>query len=556
MVKHEAAKKGVAEANIPSKPGTRAKADENDVSEPTLYRKYRPALLHDVRGQDHIVTVLRNALASGKVAHAYLFAGPRGTGKTTIARILSKRLNCEHPNGEDACGKCARCVAAVANASLDIVEIDAASNRGIDEIRALKERIRLAPTAGKYKIYIVDEVHMLTKEAFNALLKTLEEPPAHAIFVLATTELQKVPDTIRSRCQTFLFRRAPVPLLEERLRTIAKAEGMTIEDDALLLIAQHSDGCFRDAESLLGQIAGVSRDTITAADTALLLGIAGFEVIQSFVERLLERDARAALETIHDIERRGVLLARFADDATRYLRALASVAAAGIHSEAFAPTVEEGLRRQAARAGTEHSVRLLRLFLRAKTEMRDTDDAELPLALAILEWCGEHSAGTPPGGNRAVREPARPQARATRAAAAAPEPAREQENAALFGKVTAAWPTFLERSVRLNPLLLSTLQACIPSTVRGKTLYLVTKYSLYQDRMSDDAVRRALEDLLAEIVGASVLLRTVLERDAVGLGLPEGQQIATPTPAHAPATNAGTITDALSIFGGELVGKS
>ncbi len=235
----------------------------------TLYRKYRPQRMEEVSGQEHVLAVLKNAITEGRVAHAYLFSGPRGTGKTTIARILAKRLNCQESNGTEPCGKCPQCVAHANRANLDLIEIDAASNRGIDEIRALKDRIGLAPASGKYKVYIVDEVHMLTKEAFNALLKTLEEPPSHAIFILATTELHKVPETIKSRCQTFLFKRASVQQLIERLNKISKSEEIEIDEAALRLIAHHSEGCYRDAESLLGQVLSLKTNKITKNDVAV-----------------------------------------------------------------------------------------------------------------------------------------------------------------------------------------------------------------------------------------------------------------------------------------------
>ena len=534
-------------------------------NEPTLYRKYRPQVLSEVLGQEHVVTVLRNALTDQKVAHAYLFAGPRGTGKTTVARILAKRLNCEQPKGADPCGTCGHCEASLKQADLDLIEIDAASNRGIDEIRALKERIRLAPTSGPYKVYIVDEVHMLTKEAFNALLKTLEEPPPHALFILATTELHKVPDTIRSRCQTFLFRRAPVALLCERLTAIAAKEDVDMDTEAMRLVAHHSDGCFRDAESLLGQVMASTEGRIEVRDVEMLLGITGFETVQTLVDHLLTKNARSALELVHAVADRGISLRRFADDITRYLRALASFSAAGVHSESFAPTVEAHLRRQAERAETAACIALLRLFLRAKTEMRDATYEEMPLELAILEWC----AGSPPSdhpeapGSKenesvqsektaiTVRTPAdeRPPRRRERAS--------EENDVALFEKVSSLWHTFLRESARLNPLLLSTLEACVPVAVRGNMLYLVTAYSLYRDRISDQGVRTPLEDLLGTLSGQRLLLRVVHKDESVSLGLPEPQpeRLKAFAATHEVSGERNLTADALSVLGGEVLGS-
>jgi DNA polymerase-3 subunit gamma/tau len=541
-------------------------------NEVTLYRKYRPQALGDVLGQDHVVTVLRNALAEEKVSHAYLFAGPRGTGKTTVARILAKRLNCERPQGAEPCGTCSHCEASRQHADLDLIEIDAASNRGIDEIRALKERIRLAPTSGRYKVYIVDEVHMLTKEAFNALLKTLEEPPHHAIFILATTELQKVPDTIRSRCQTFLFRRAPVALVEQRLAHIANREGCDIEKEAVFLIASHSEGCFRDAESLLGQVLSVREGTITARDVEKLLGITGFEIVQTLVDHLIAKDARAALELVQMVADRGVSLRRFTEDVTRYLRALTSFSAAGIHGESFAPSVEAHLLTQAEHGDAGTFLWMLRLFLRAKTEMRDATYEELPFELAILEWCQPAlpSSPTPPEKQQEKEESGAEQLRKPALAPATAEAREEhrekpsgsspppENNVALFEKVTSLWQPLLEESARLNPLLVSTLEACVPVAVRGNILYLVTSYPLYRDRISDKGVRTPLEDALGTLLGERLLLRVVHKNDTAALGLPEPQPrkspvVRTAVPRGEKEAERSITSEALSIFGGELL---
>lgn len=543
--------------------------------EGVLYRKHRPQTLSAVLGQDHVVTVLTNALTEGRVAHAYLFAGPRGTGKTTVARILAKRLNCRKPRGTDPCGSCARCVAFAASSDLDLIEIDAASNRGIDEIRALKERIRLSPAAGAYKVYIVDEVHMLTKEAFNALLKTLEEPPAHAIFILATTDLHKVPDTIRSRCQTFQFRRAPVLLIEQRLADLARAEGATVEDEARSLIALHSEGCFRDAESILGQALATPGKAVTAQDVQQLLGVTGFTTVQTLVARLLEQDALAALTLLRDVSEQGASLRVFADDVTRYLRAATSYAAAGVHSETFSPAVEEGLRVQAV-AGSLTLLRLLRLFLRAKTELRDSLYEELPLELAVIEWCEQKDAPSRPVSGEALTAAAVSVVSAPAASAPAPpregdaltlsshngtrpEPAhanaKQPDNPTLYEKVRSVWQSFLERSVTLNPLLLSTLEACVPVAVRGNTLYLVTTFSLYKERLTDMGVRSPLEDELESLLGEKLLLRVVDAKETLAMGLPEPQpqHSSSRTPAQDAPEPQSITADVVSLFGGEVV---
>ena len=292
-----------------------------------LYGKWRPRGFDEVVGQDHVVATLRNALATNKVAHAYLFAGPRGTGKTTTARILAKAVNCGDLTDGEPCNACRSCEAINRGAALDLIEMDAASNRGIDDVRELRDKIAFAPSDLERKVYLLDEVHMLTTGAFNALLKTLEEPPPHAIFILATTELHEIPATITSRCQRFDFRRVPIEAMVARLRFIAEQEGFSVPDEGLLAIAREARGALRDAITLLEQIASMYGSAPGTDDVLESLGLVRDERTEKLAGALGERDLGAALEIARDVAGDGIDMARFTRETIDTLRERLLVAA-------------------------------------------------------------------------------------------------------------------------------------------------------------------------------------------------------------------------------------
>ena len=311
-----------------------------------LYRRWRPQDFDTLVGQQAVKTALSNALASGRIAHAYLFAGPRGTGKTSTARILAKALNCDKGPTAHPCGECVNCERITAGTSMDVFEIDAASNRGIEEIKTLREQLAFAPVNGRYKVYIIDEVHMLTTEAFNALLKTLEEPPAHVIFILATTDPHKIPATIHSRCQRFDFRRVTVEEITDHLAMIADRSGINADREALRLIAIQSEGGMRDALSLLDQC-GVMGEQVTATTVREVLGIVGRETLRELVQAIGKQDLSATLEKLNFLLEQGKDVRQVLTELAEYLRALLLYKAAPSYQEVYLTDTAEALAESA-----------------------------------------------------------------------------------------------------------------------------------------------------------------------------------------------------------------
>ena len=288
-----------------------------------LYRKFRPATFEEVKGQDHIVTTLKNQIQAGRIGHAYLFCGTRGTGKTTVAKILAKAVNCEHPLDGSPCNECSSCQAIQAGTSTNVIEIDAASNNGVDNIREIREEVSYRPTQGRYKVYIIDEVHMLSTGAFNALLKTLEEPPEYVIFILATTEVNKIPVTILSRCQRYDFKRITIDTIAGRLMELMQKEGVEAEERAVRYVAKAADGSMRDALSLLDQcIAFYLGESLTYDKVLNVLGTVDTEVFSQLLRRVIVQDAAGSIRILEELVVKGKEMGQFVNDFTWYMRNL------------------------------------------------------------------------------------------------------------------------------------------------------------------------------------------------------------------------------------------
>ena len=356
-----------------------------------LYRKWRPQTFEDVRGQDHIVKTLKNQIRMDRIGHAYLFCGTRGTGKTTIAKIFAKAVNCEHPIDGSPCGECAVCQAIARQNSMNVIEIDAASNNGVDNIREIRDEVEYSPTEGRYKVYIIDEVHMLSIGAFNALLKTLEEPPSYVIFILATTEAHKIPITILSRCQRYDFRRITVDTIAEYLSELVEKEGMDVEEKALRYIARAADGSMRDALSLLDQcVSFYLEERLTYEHVLDILGAVDTEVFSRLLRCVMHQNVAEAIRVVDDIMIQGRDLSQFAADFTWYLRNLMLVQNTDIGIEEVIDMSAENLallKEEAAEIKPAVLMRYIRIFSDLINQMRYSTQKRVLLELTIVKLC-------------------------------------------------------------------------------------------------------------------------------------------------------------------------
>lgn len=471
---------------------------------PAIYRQYRPKTFAEISGQSHITDILAQEILSKHIAHAYLFQGPRGTGKTSTARVFAKRLNCTKSTTAEPCGTCDSCTAFQENRFMDILEIDAASNRGIDDIRALRETASLAPTGGAYKIYIIDEVHMLSAPAFAALLKLLEEPPRHVIFILATTELQKVPATIASRCQVFRFRRASAQDMRTRIQHILKSEKRESDDDVLSFIIARSDGCYRDAESLLGQLLSQSEKKLVLTEVSSLLGVPSPETINSFVDALTASDAKTALDIATTAYEDGF-------DPDQFLQ------------ESIYVTRERVVEAITNRASAQRLTTIMRAFLVASQDMTIVPDPMIAIEIAIVTSCA-----TPTSSQQPVSQPvqSKPQPVAvitqtpqvpTPPVQPTPQPVATGEDATILQAIKNSWDGIVQAMRSKNPVASTFLRATTPTTVQQGVLVLGMQFPLHKTFFEKPENRALVAQCIMDASGQTVTIQCQLQDAAPSL---------------------------------------
>lgn len=460
-------------------------------------------------GQDHVVTTLRNAIASDRVAHAYLFAGSRGTGKTTLARLLAKAVNCLHADpAKRPDNECENCRSVNENRFLDLIEIDAASNTSVDDVRDLRDKINFSPSQGKYKIYIIDEVHMLSTAAFNALLKTLEEPPPHAIFVLATTEIHKIPATVLSRCQRHEFRRVPVDEIVANLKKIVQAESIQADEDALIQIARQSAGGMRDAQSLLDQLSSMGeRITLSLAQT--VLGTATSQTVLDVVSSIQEHDPAHALEAIHRALDGGADARTLARQIVDYLRGLMLIQMGNVNQVEATAEVRKQMQAHARSFTTSDVLRMMKAFNRAATDVRGGWQPSLGLELALAEVLDapepaapRPAAAPPSAAPRVLYQEASSPPTSRPTASSEPkdsEPSQPAEKTAVSaGEISKAWKRLAAGLPKTQANLAALLNSVKMIDVQGKTLILGLASDVLVSKIDKpdqlDVIRKLIQD--------------------------------------------------------------
>jgi DNA polymerase-3 subunit gamma/tau len=512
-----------------------------------LYRKYRPKEWDEVVGQDHVVTTLKNSIAADRVAHAYLFAGSRGTGKTTLARLLAKAVNCTNPDpAKRPDNECENCKAVNENRFLDLIEIDAASNTSVDDVRDLRDKLNFSPSQGKYKIYIIDEVHMLSTAAFNALLKTLEEPPPHAIFVLATTEIHKIPATVLSRCQRHEFRRVPVDEIVANLKKIVKAENIQADDDALIQIARQSAGGMRDAISLLDQLSSTG-DRITLALAQTVLGTATSQTVLDVISSINDHDPAHGLETIHKALDAGADPRSLARQIVEYLRGLMLIQMGNANQVEATADVKKQMQAHAKSFSTSNVLQMMKAFNNAATDLRGGWQPSLSLELALAEVLDAPNEVTS-SPSTPHQTPPKPVANARQAApisqtesnpellphsgsesAIEAEPHSKEKSALNLGDIIKAWKPMSAALPKSQANLSALMNSVRMIDVQGTTLILGLASNVLVSKLDKPDQVEVIQKLIKDQFGVDVDIRCIVTnaKGKVPPNVPQDGMVAT-----------------------------
>ena len=538
-------------------------------------RKYRPQTFDDLVGQKHVTRTLKNAVEQNRLAHAYLFVGPRGIGKTSTARILAKALNCIHGPTITPCGICDSCKEITGGNSLDVLEIDGASNNGVEQVRELRDNVRYAPAKGRYKIYIIDEVHMLTSQAFNALLKTLEEPPEHVKFIFATTEPQKVLPTILSRCQRFDLHRIPANLIAKHLQFIATNEKVKLEPAAAHAIARGAEGGLRDAESMLDQLVAFCGETIAEADVLSVFGFTSEQTVAAFCEKILRGETAAALGLLDEQAAAGKEMMKFMSDLIAHLRDLLvfKVKPDSLADEA-APELQSSLGEEAALIETDRLLDLIEQFAAAEGRMKWAPNKKLHFEVAVIKAIqtlgqvtltqvienltalrGGGGSQPTPAPKTAKPQPAAP--KPTPAPAKAESPAPTPDTSAPPADVSKIWPQAVQLVHQRRPLIKTWIDTARFLGTEGRSFLLgfAPDQKTIMESLSRPANRSFLEGLLRELTGTDWTLKLTVEKSLPPMPPPAA---AIPSPPLRPNDSIDTFKDdplikeALEIFKGEI----
>ncbi|TSC84936.1 MAG: DNA polymerase III subunit gamma/tau [Parcubacteria group bacterium Gr01-1014_13] len=503
----------------------------------TIYRKYRPQQFSDVTGQEHIIKTITNEVNTNKIAHAYLFSGPRGTGKTTLARLLAKAINCpdRKKNDYEPCGTCQSCTEITAGHSIDIIEIDAASHTGVDNVREnIIDNAQFKPTKSKYKVFIIDEVHMLSTSAFNALLKTLEEPPSHVIFVLATTEQHKLPATIISRCQRFNFKRVGYEDMMKRLAEICKSEKVKVDKKVLERIINKSDGCMRDAESLLGQVLSLDLKDIGPEDAEMILPTSNIQTVLEFIDAVFDRQVSVAIKILQDQVADGVNLEQFAYDCLEAMRLLMILQ---IDPQTKNITVDynneavKELKKISAKATPLHLVKMIESLVSRRRDIKSAPMPQLPLELFVIEFTCSSDQGSEQPLVITNKESVMPQKASlntiqddnqekplhaiTQTIKDTISTLTHRPVKTTTEEIKSKWNDVIQAVAKENHSLGFILKMCDIKDVNDEGLHLSVPYSFHKDKLDENKTKKTIEKTLTEFFSEHIQLHCAVSENSI-----------------------------------------